>query len=184
MSAISFIVFCLGCIILVTSKHIYTPLVFTFLMLVQYALDSADGILARLRDQTSKKGEWLDHSLDSIKISMLHFTILAIFVSSNNHLSQIEILAFGLSIFGQSNNFTISQLKATILGKRGGKEINTFNKRNARLTQIFLTPADQGLYFLIFILAQHENFIYLYLTYGIYFSAIMLMNFTFTFWRS
>ena len=41
-----------------------------------YALDSADGQLARLRGGGSLTGEWLDHVIDSFKISTLHLAVL------------------------------------------------------------------------------------------------------------
>ena len=39
-----------------------------FLLLLGYALDSADGQLARLRGGGTKAGEWLDHVVDAFKI--------------------------------------------------------------------------------------------------------------------
>lgn len=45
-------------------------------LVVGYALDAADGQLARLRGGGSKSGEWLDHIVDSIKISSLHAAVL------------------------------------------------------------------------------------------------------------
>jgi phosphatidylglycerophosphate synthase len=41
-----------------------------------YALDSADGQLARLRGGGSAAGEWLDHVVDCIKLSALHAAVL------------------------------------------------------------------------------------------------------------
>ncbi len=41
-----------------------------------YALDSADGQLARLRGGGSPAGEWLDHVVDCVKISALHAAVL------------------------------------------------------------------------------------------------------------
>jgi phosphatidylglycerophosphate synthase len=46
------------------------------LLLVGYAFDSADGQLARLRGGGSPAGEWLDHVVDSIKVSALHLAVL------------------------------------------------------------------------------------------------------------
>lgn len=46
------------------------------LLLVGYALDSADGQLARLRGGGSAAGEWLDHVVDAGKISALHLAVL------------------------------------------------------------------------------------------------------------
>lgn len=45
-------------------------------LLVGYALDSADGQLARLRGGGSTSGEWLDHIVDAGKISSLHLAVL------------------------------------------------------------------------------------------------------------
>ncbi|MQA07255.1 MAG: CDP-alcohol phosphatidyltransferase [Pseudonocardiaceae bacterium] len=45
-------------------------------LLIGYALDAADGQLARLRGGGSRSGEWLDHIVDSAKISALHLTVL------------------------------------------------------------------------------------------------------------
>jgi phosphatidylglycerophosphate synthase len=41
-----------------------------------YALDSADGQLARLRGGGSVTGEWLDHVIDAAKTSSLHLAVL------------------------------------------------------------------------------------------------------------
>jgi len=46
------------------------------LLVIGYALDSADGQLARLRGGGSSTGEWLDHMIDSGKIVCLHLAVL------------------------------------------------------------------------------------------------------------
>jgi phosphatidylglycerophosphate synthase len=53
-----------------------TALLVTFLLLLGYAFDSADGQLARLRGGGSPGGEWLDHVVDSVKASALHLAVL------------------------------------------------------------------------------------------------------------
>ncbi|SDK05339.1 CDP-alcohol phosphatidyltransferase [Actinopolyspora mzabensis] len=45
-------------------------------LLLGYALDSADGQLARLRGGGNPAGEWLDHIVDSTKIPTLHLAVL------------------------------------------------------------------------------------------------------------
>ena len=47
----------------------------SLLLLLGYALDSADGQLARVRGGGSKAGEWLDHVADIAKISSLHSAV-------------------------------------------------------------------------------------------------------------
>jgi phosphatidylglycerophosphate synthase len=45
-------------------------------LVLGYALDSADGQLARLRGGGSPAGEWLDHMVDAAKSSGLHLAVL------------------------------------------------------------------------------------------------------------
>lgn len=45
-------------------------------LVVGYALDSADGQLARLRGGGSPAGEWLDHMVDAVKLPALHLAVL------------------------------------------------------------------------------------------------------------
>lgn len=54
---------------------IASAVVVTGLLVVGYALDSADGQLARLRGLASAAGEWLDHVLDAAKILLLHLAV-------------------------------------------------------------------------------------------------------------
>lgn len=49
------------------------------LLVIGYALDSADGQLARLTGRGSTAGEWLDHLVDSGKIVSLHAAVLVSF---------------------------------------------------------------------------------------------------------
>lgn len=42
------------------------------LLVLGYALDSADGQLARLRGGGSPRGEWLDHMVDAVKVVAIH----------------------------------------------------------------------------------------------------------------
>jgi phosphatidylglycerophosphate synthase len=46
------------------------------LLAAGYVMDSVDGQLARLRGGGSKSGEWLDHTIDCFKVSLLHLAVL------------------------------------------------------------------------------------------------------------
>ncbi|MEC5190387.1 CDP-alcohol phosphatidyltransferase family protein [Arthrobacter sp. MP_M4] len=50
--------------------------VIALLLVLGYALDSADGQLARLRGGGSFAGEWLDHVVDAVKMASLHLAVL------------------------------------------------------------------------------------------------------------
>jgi phosphatidylglycerophosphate synthase len=45
-------------------------------LVVGYALDSADGQLARLQGSGTAAGEWLDHMIDSVKVASIHLAVL------------------------------------------------------------------------------------------------------------
>lgn len=45
-------------------------------LVIGYALDSADGQLARLRGGGTPAGEWLDHMVDALKSTSLHLALL------------------------------------------------------------------------------------------------------------
>ncbi len=53
-----------------------TGVLVALLLMVGYALDSADGQLARLRGGGSPDGEWLDHVLDAAKLASIHLAVL------------------------------------------------------------------------------------------------------------
>lgn len=66
-----------GIAVLATVSPSWTSgVVVSLALIVGYALDSADGQLARLRGGGSHSGEWLDHMIDAAKISALHLAIL------------------------------------------------------------------------------------------------------------
>lgn len=54
----------------------WTGLLVSLGLVLGYALDSADGQLARLRGGGSLTGEWLDHMIDSVKVYVLHLAVL------------------------------------------------------------------------------------------------------------
>lgn len=45
-------------------------------LMIGYALDSADGQLARLRGGGSPDGEWLDHMIDAVKVVAVHLVVV------------------------------------------------------------------------------------------------------------
>jgi len=48
----------------------------TLCLVIGYAFDSADGQVSRLRRSSSAAGEWLDHVVDAIKVSMMPIALV------------------------------------------------------------------------------------------------------------
>ncbi|GAA2737153.1 CDP-alcohol phosphatidyltransferase family protein [Pedococcus aerophilus] len=63
-------------VLVVAPPTVVTGLVVAFLLALGYALDSADGQLARMRGSGSVTGEWLDHVIDCAKVATLHVAVL------------------------------------------------------------------------------------------------------------
>ncbi|AXT85955.1 CDP-alcohol phosphatidyltransferase [Aeromicrobium sp. A1-2] len=77
MTAASFAAFLGGATVLVTARPGITMAIGAMLLLqLGFALDSADGQLARLRGGGSPAGEWLDHVVDSARHLLFHLAIL------------------------------------------------------------------------------------------------------------
>lgn len=54
----------------------WTGVLVAVLLVIGYALDAADGQLARLQGGGSHAGEWLDHVVDAAKCTLLHIVVL------------------------------------------------------------------------------------------------------------
>ncbi|GAA3887040.1 CDP-alcohol phosphatidyltransferase family protein [Leifsonia kafniensis] len=79
VTAVSALVTGVGIAILVSGTP--TParaVTVTFLLMLGFALDSADGQLARLTGRGSAAGEWADHVVDSAKIVAIHAAVLVV----------------------------------------------------------------------------------------------------------
>jgi phosphatidylglycerophosphate synthase len=63
-------------LVAVVQPSLGAGLLITALLLIGYALDSADGQLARLRGGGSLAGEWLDHVVDCVKTAAIHLVVL------------------------------------------------------------------------------------------------------------
>ena len=63
-------------VLAVAPPYWWVGVLVSVLLAIGYALDSADGQLARLRGGGSLTGEWLDHIVDSAKELSLHLAVL------------------------------------------------------------------------------------------------------------
>ncbi len=62
-------------VIALVSPTVWTGVLVAACLVLGYGFDAADGQLARLRGGGSPEGEWLDHMVDSVKISSLHLAV-------------------------------------------------------------------------------------------------------------
>jgi phosphatidylglycerophosphate synthase len=123
--------------------------VVTALLVLGYALDSADGQLARLRGGGSPLGEWLDHMIDCVKIVLLHSAVLISlyrFDAFSNELVLLVPLAYlcvsAVMFFGL---ILIDQLRR----RHGGATTNV--RGDSVLKSLLIAPTDYGILCLVFL---------------------------------
>ncbi|GAB3819333.1 CDP-alcohol phosphatidyltransferase family protein [Kribbella italica] len=140
----------IGIVLLATiAPSLPLALVVTALLVLGYALDSADGQLARLRGGGSPVGEWLDHMIDCVKITLLHSAVLVSFYrfdAFSNELVLLVPLAYlcvsAVMFFGL---ILIDQLR-----RRHG--VSTANVRgDSVLKSLVIAPTDYGILCLVFL---------------------------------
>lgn len=81
VTALSAVVTALGlAVLIVFGAGVATGVSAAVLLILGFALDSADGQVARLTRRSSRAGEWLDHVVDAGKIVAVHATVLVVVV--------------------------------------------------------------------------------------------------------
>lgn len=130
-----------------------TGLLVSFLLALGYAVDSADGQLARLRGGGTLAGEWLDHVVDAAKMASLHLAVLVgwyRYFSLSHQAALLVPLAFAF----ESSVFFFAlilseQLRKAATGDRSRRPANSHGFR--RLQSVAVLPADYGLQCWIFV---------------------------------
>jgi phosphatidylglycerophosphate synthase len=124
------------------------------LLILGYALDAADGQLARLRGGGSSTGEWLDHMIDSAKISSLHLAVLIMAARNFDLPSQWWLLVpmvfgvvsavhfFGMILVDQLVRLHLAEHNLPTPPKAAGTPVRTLMK----------IPTDYGVLCLVFVL--------------------------------
>ena len=124
------------------------------LLLLGYALDSADGQLARIRGGGSKAGEWLDHVVDMAKLSSLH---AAVVVSVLRHFDVARLVLAIPLIFGIANatQFLGMMLRDQL---RGRAEVRAGGRASSSVLRAWLLlPLDHGTLCLSFVLLGYHT---------------------------
>jgi phosphatidylglycerophosphate synthase len=140
----------------------------TALLVTGYALDSADGQLARLRGGGSLLGEWLDHMIDSAKIFAVHAAVLVSFYRFDAFGNDVALLV-PLCFLGVASVTFFGQILVDQLRRRRG--LSAPNPRGeSTVKALLILPIDYGVLCLVFLtFGQPSVFL---LVYG----ALLLAN--------
>jgi phosphatidylglycerophosphate synthase len=146
-----------------------TGVVVSLLLIIGYALDSADGQLARLLGGGTPEGEWLDHVIDSAKLASIH---LAVAVSMFREFGGASVWLFVPLVFSvvQCVHFFGMIVTDLILREhhyRAGSaepyRADVLGDRHSTLLTLARIPVDYGLLCLGFLLlGWYPGFLALY----------------------
>jgi phosphatidylglycerophosphate synthase len=135
------------------------------LLLLGYALDSADGQLARLTGGGSKAGEWLDHVVDATKIGVMHSAVIISFYRFSDERSGILLLPLGFMVvsfvffFGMILTDQLRRAAAAEAGRSYAKP----SGGGGALQTVVAIPTDYAVLCLAFaLLGAHEAFVVIY----------------------
>lgn len=121
------------------------------LLMLGYALDSADGQLARLRGGGGVQGEWLDHTVDAAKVLTIHAAIL---ISAYRFfdLPTVWLLVPIVYLVVDSLVFFGMMERDLLLARAAGGKAPPSTASTGVLRAILVLPSDFGLFCLMFVL--------------------------------
>lgn len=127
-------------------------------LVLGYAFDSADGQVARLRGGGSLVGEWLDHVVDSAKISSLHLVVVVAAYRfwdlpttpglPDDIWLLVPLLYCVVAAVGFFTMILNDQLKASHARRTG---VVGTRRQGGRLRSLLLLPTDYGVLCLAFL---------------------------------
>jgi phosphatidylglycerophosphate synthase len=161
--------------------------VVAFLLALAYALDSADGQVARMRGGGSATGEWLDHVIDCLKIAALHMAVLVCWYRSYDVSAGLLLVPI---VFGiQASTYFFSKILTDQLRAAAAPAVTTptpvaaptDDGRPPVLTSLIVLPLDYGLLCVTFVLLGfHQAFIWAYCALAL--SGVLLLVAAFGKW--
>ena len=125
----------------------------TVALALGYALDSADGQVARLRGGGSAAGEWLDHVVDAVKSSSLHAAVL---LSAYRFLPEAQrgwlLLPLGFLVVG-TVSFAVFLLNDLLKAARLRRDTTSVIRTGSTpLRSLLGAPTDYGVLVHVFLL--------------------------------
>lgn len=129
----------------------WSGIVISVLLVTGYALDSADGQLARLRGGGSIQGEWLDHTVDAAKVLTIHLAVtIAVFRFFD--LPTAWLLVPLVYLVVDSLLFFAMMERDLLVARAAGGTAPASTASTSVLRAILILPSDYGVFCLIFVL--------------------------------
>jgi phosphatidylglycerophosphate synthase len=141
------------------------------LLVAGYALDAADGQLARLRGGGSIAGEWLDHVVDAAKIGSLHLAVLINWYRFLDRSDGQLLIPIAFQVTASVVFFVIMLNDRIRRAQRGSSAmLLAGDGTSSTLYSLAVAPTDYGVLCLSFaLMAWEASFLWVY-------SALMVAN--------
>lgn len=141
-------------------------------------LDSTDGKVSRLRGMSSKFGEWLDHSLDGLRVLLVNTTFIILLLPFVLDKNKIWLFLLFLPIITQTSYYIFASLRDLLLQQRFGFMLD--QAENTRRVDIFrwiIAPIDTGVFMMITLFAFNPKyFLHLYIAYGFLYLLVIIVT--------
>ncbi|WP_159611325.1 CDP-alcohol phosphatidyltransferase family protein [Glutamicibacter sp. JC586] len=138
-------------VIALASPSIISSVLTAAALMIGYALDSADGQLARLRGGGSTAGEWLDHVVDAFKTVSLHVVVLICWYRFYSIQESWYLVPLAFVIVACSLFFAMI-LTDQLRRQRAGKQEHFLQGQgsSSALYSLAVLPTDYGLMCVLF----------------------------------
>lgn len=145
------------CLALLTPS-IPSSILVSLLLVIGYALDSADGQLARLSGTSSLAGEWLDHFFDAIKAATLHVAVLICWWKHFDLPNSALLVPLGFGVvasvffFGVASADLLRRIHRERVERVGGAQVPD-TRTTGTAYSLAVLPADYGLMCVLFLIS-------------------------------
>ena len=178
VTALGFMIFIVSMVILLVSfgESSYWIFISYFMLFFSYVLDSVDGRLARKKNMQSQLGEWLDHSLDGLRILIINVIFIILLLPYIDNSNFLLVSGVFLTIVSQTSHYIFSSLKEHILSQKIGSVLEdgkgSFKVEFLRWASL---PTDFGIFIMLTLFAAYPHiFLFMYICYGIFYLLVLL----------
>lgn len=131
---------------------VLTGIAAAVLLMLGYALDSADGQLARLQGGGSTAGEWLDHVVDAVKMGSIHLVVLIGWWSSGAFPSGLMLVPIAYQVLATVFFFTIMLTDQLRRLHRGSASMRLAGEGSSSFVySLAVLPTEYGILALVFV---------------------------------
>ncbi|MEC5180190.1 CDP-alcohol phosphatidyltransferase family protein [Arthrobacter sp. CG_A4] len=118
-------------------------------LVVGYALDSADGQVARMQGNGSPAGEWLDHMVDAVKTSLMPLALAVGLYRFGSVDTWWLLVPLGAAVVSAVLFF--SMILTEQLRRQAGRESVANTARRSWIRSVLVVPMDYGILCLSFV---------------------------------